>query len=179
MDPGVELVRALAGVLIDEAVGPLAQRRLDETLGLAVGLRSVGSSEAMFDLQLAAGLGEVFGTKRPAVVGNKDRKRPDARPRGIVGTRPIERDGGAFGQGRQRLHLAVNRSLTIVPQFRHSSFMSFTRSVRTVNVNRPFSLQLPHCNGCDVETSDPSSLTFVAGIQSFIGTSSPQPCTNT
>ena len=69
MDPGIELIGALEGVLVDEAVGPLAQGRLYEALGFAVGLRAVGSSKAMFDVQFGTSLGEVFGTKRRTVVG--------------------------------------------------------------------------------------------------------------
>ncbi len=38
VDPLLERRSALRGVLVGEAVGPLAQRRLDEALGLAVGL---------------------------------------------------------------------------------------------------------------------------------------------
>src|SRR5439155_13489806 len=71
MYPSIELVGTLVRVLIDEAIGPLAQCRLDEALGLAVGLRTVGSGEAMFDLQFGASLSEEFGTKRIAVIGQQ------------------------------------------------------------------------------------------------------------
>lgn len=50
---------ALSGVLIRPAVGPLAQGRLNEPLGLAVGLGTVGPSEAVADAQINAGLAEV------------------------------------------------------------------------------------------------------------------------
>jgi hypothetical protein len=56
MYPSIEMVGTLERVLVDEAIGSLAQCRLDETLGLAVGLRTVGSGEAMFDLQFGASL---------------------------------------------------------------------------------------------------------------------------
>ena len=45
MNPGVELVSALQRVLLGEAIGPLAQRRLDRALGLAIGLWVVHGSK--------------------------------------------------------------------------------------------------------------------------------------
>ena len=44
MNPGVELVSALQRVLLGEAVGPLAQRRLDRAHGVAVGLWAIRHS---------------------------------------------------------------------------------------------------------------------------------------
>ena len=60
---------ALRGVVVGHAVSPLAQRRLDETLGLAVGLGAVRSGKDVFDTQAPAGLGEVPGAEGRAVVG--------------------------------------------------------------------------------------------------------------
>ena len=71
MDPGLEVIGALDGVLVYEAVSPLAQCRLDEALGPAVGLRTGGSGKTMFDVQLGAGLDEVLGAKRRTVVGSR------------------------------------------------------------------------------------------------------------
>src|SRR4029079_8840414 len=71
MAPSIELVSALLGGLVDEAVSPLGQCRLDEAFGLAIGLGSVRSSKAVFNFQRGAGLGEVFGAKGPAVVGQQ------------------------------------------------------------------------------------------------------------
>lgn len=48
----------IVGVGVGTAIGPLAQRRLDETLGFAVGLRSVGSSEFLIDASFNASFPE-------------------------------------------------------------------------------------------------------------------------
>jgi len=58
----------VAGV-IGAGVGPLAGDGLDEALGLAVGLGTVGSCEAVADAELEAGGGEEFGTVGRAAVG--------------------------------------------------------------------------------------------------------------
>ena len=71
MDPGVESVRALAGVLIGEAVSPFAQGGLDEALGLTVGLGPVGSGELVLQAQLLASLGKVLGAEGRPVVGEQ------------------------------------------------------------------------------------------------------------
>ena len=55
------------GVLIRPAVGPLPQRRLDEALSLAVGLRSIGPREAMLNAQILAGCCEVARSEGCAV----------------------------------------------------------------------------------------------------------------
>ena len=60
MNPGVELVAALKGGLVYEAIGPLAQCRLDEALCLAVSLRAVGAGKAVIDLQFGASQGKVL-----------------------------------------------------------------------------------------------------------------------
>jgi hypothetical protein len=41
-------------------IGPLSERRLDEALGLAVGLRAVGLDLDVLDAELLAGVGEGF-----------------------------------------------------------------------------------------------------------------------
>lgn len=50
--PVVERSCSLAGVLVREAIGPLAQGRLDEILDHADGLRSVGLSEPVANAPL-------------------------------------------------------------------------------------------------------------------------------
>jgi hypothetical protein len=50
-------------------VGPLAGEGLDEAFGLAVGLRAIGTGEAMLETELAAGLGEEPGAIGGAAVG--------------------------------------------------------------------------------------------------------------
>ena len=67
--PAIERLGSLSGVLIGVAVGPLAQRRLDEALSLAVGLRLVGPREAMTHTERFASGGEVLGSEGRAVVG--------------------------------------------------------------------------------------------------------------
>jgi hypothetical protein len=58
----------VAGV-VRASVSPLAGDGLDEAFGLAIGLGPVGTSEAMLEAQLAAGLGEEFGAIGGAAVG--------------------------------------------------------------------------------------------------------------
>lgn len=59
----------LVGVLVTPAVGPFAQRRLNEALGHSGGLRSLGAGELVLDAELGTGAGEVARAKRRAVVG--------------------------------------------------------------------------------------------------------------
>ena len=49
-------------------IGPLAQRRLDEPLGLPIGLRAIGPRELLGDAQLQASLTKQRGVERHAVV---------------------------------------------------------------------------------------------------------------
>ncbi len=60
MGPSTEHGGSLRGMTVDDAVGPLAQRRLDEAFGLAVGLRTIGSRELVFESQAPTGVGEAF-----------------------------------------------------------------------------------------------------------------------
>jgi hypothetical protein len=55
---------ALVGMAVDEAVGPFAQRRVDEAFGLAVGLGTVRFGEAVLELEDGAA-----GTEDRAIVG--------------------------------------------------------------------------------------------------------------
>lgn len=50
------------------SVGPLASDGLDETFGLAIGLRAVGASEEMFKAELVASMGKKFGAIGRAAV---------------------------------------------------------------------------------------------------------------
>src|SRR5512144_877889 len=47
-------------MIVGNAVGPFAQRRLDETLGLAVSLGPVGTGEAMLEFEGVTGLANSF-----------------------------------------------------------------------------------------------------------------------
>ena len=65
---GKEACSAVAGV-IRTCVGPLAGDGLDEALGLAIGLRTIRSGEAVFEAELLAGGGEEFGAVSGAAIG--------------------------------------------------------------------------------------------------------------
>ena len=54
--------------VIRASVSPLAGDGLDEAFGLAIGLRAIGTGEAMFDAELEAGVGEEFGAIGGAAV---------------------------------------------------------------------------------------------------------------
>ncbi len=51
VEEGVEAFGALVGVGVGVSVSPLAQRGLDEALGFAVGLGSVGPCEALLETE--------------------------------------------------------------------------------------------------------------------------------
>ena len=55
--------------LIRTGVGPLAGDGLDEALGFAIGLGSIGSGEVMSDAEFVTGGGEVFGAVGRAAIG--------------------------------------------------------------------------------------------------------------
>jgi len=71
LEPRRELLISFFGVEVVANVGPLAQGGLDETFGLAVGARSVGTGEAVLDAELEAGSAEVLGAIAGAVVGEQ------------------------------------------------------------------------------------------------------------
>jgi len=75
----------LVGVRIGVSVGPLAERGLDEALGLAISLWSIRSCEAMFDMEGGDGEAHGMGTVTGAVVG--------------VNTRNGDAMGGEEGEG--------------------------------------------------------------------------------
>ena len=54
---------------VGPSVGPLAGDGLDETFGLAVGLRAIRFGEEMFEAELMAGDGEEFGAIGGAAIG--------------------------------------------------------------------------------------------------------------
>ena len=56
-EEGKEGGAVVAGV-VGAGIGPLAGDGLDEAFGLAVGLRTIGFGEEMFEAQLLAGGGE-------------------------------------------------------------------------------------------------------------------------
>ena len=75
----------MVGVGIGVSVGPLAERGLDEALGLAISLWSIRPCEAMFDIEGGDGEAHGMGTVTGAVVG--------------VNTRNGDAMGGEEGEG--------------------------------------------------------------------------------
>ena len=69
--PGLEVGVAFVGVGPVFCVSPFAQSGLDEAFGLAVGAGCVGTSEAVTDIELGAGLAEVAGAIAGAIVGEQ------------------------------------------------------------------------------------------------------------
>ncbi len=61
---------SLLGVLEGSGVGPFSKRRLNEALGLAVGLRRVGFGSDVLDAELLAGARESSGLVAASVVGH-------------------------------------------------------------------------------------------------------------
>ena len=51
---------ALEAGVVRASISPLASDGLDEAFGLAIGLRAIGSGEAMLEAELEAGLGKEF-----------------------------------------------------------------------------------------------------------------------
>src|SRR5207253_5826410 len=92
MIPARQHRRARGRMMVRDAVGPFAQRRLNEALGFAVGLRAIGAREAVVQAQLAAGGGEALRAKCRAVVGEHA---PDGDAQGseVVHARAYEGDG--------------------------------------------------------------------------------------
>jgi len=88
VDPGVESCGALLRVSVGEAVTPLGQGRLDEAFSLAVGLRPIGTGQALCDVQAAAGSPELSLTDGRTVVGPCG---PDPHAgRAMVGNRVVQ-----------------------------------------------------------------------------------------
>ena len=66
--PTGERFGSMSGVLERPAVRPFTKRRLDEPLGLAVGLGALGPSEFVTDAERLASVGELAGSKCRSVV---------------------------------------------------------------------------------------------------------------
>ena len=69
VNPGVEHLGTLVGVLIDKAVGTFSQGGLNEAFGLAVGLGSIRFGEAVCKSEVLASSCKGVGMKRGPVVG--------------------------------------------------------------------------------------------------------------
>src|SRR3954463_8885806 len=104
VSPVIQGLGSLTRSLIDEAVSPLPESRLNEALTLAIGLRPVGPREAVLDVQLPAGGGKVAGTERRAVVGQQAL---DGDAQGLVIGDRIVQELDSAGLGLVRQHLGV------------------------------------------------------------------------
>src|SRR6266487_4440359 len=93
IEPGPKLRASLGRAAVDASVGPFAQHRLDEALGLAVGARPVRPCSQVPEPQLAAGNGVNRRDIGRAVVGHHplDRDAALAKPR----HRPVKEADGA------------------------------------------------------------------------------------
>lgn len=85
MVPQAQHIGTFVRVVVDEAVGSFAQRQLDETLGLAVRLRTVRSCMEVPEFQGCAGTAEAPATEGRAVIGQQCLG-PGAQ-RGVAGVR--------------------------------------------------------------------------------------------
>ena len=66
-----ETSSAVVAGVIRAGVGPFASNGLDEAFGFAVGLRTIGTGEEMFESQLVAALSKAFGAVGRALVGEE------------------------------------------------------------------------------------------------------------
>src|SRR5690348_1773334 len=71
MRPAIEHGGALPRVVVRDAICPFAQGRLNEPLGLTVGLGPVGTCEVVAQAELVASRSEAPGMKGGAVVGQQ------------------------------------------------------------------------------------------------------------
>jgi len=69
MEPARQLESALLGVFVGAAVGPFPESGLDEAFGLAVGARSVRTSEALANAELLAETAKVARAVAGTVIG--------------------------------------------------------------------------------------------------------------
>jgi hypothetical protein len=60
---------ALVTGVVRASISPLASEGLDETFGLAIGLRAIGTSKEMAEAELVAGLGKELGAISRAPIG--------------------------------------------------------------------------------------------------------------
>ena len=101
MKPDGQLQAAVMRSRIGLGVGPLAKGRLDEALGLAIGLWSEGLGPHVFEAEIVTGLGEGASSVAGTVVGH-DASHGDAKA-GIIGDSSREEGDRALlgGEGPQ------------------------------------------------------------------------------
>jgi len=95
----------MLGVLVGAGVSPLAQGRLDEPLGLAVGLRPIRPGEAVLDAQLSTDGGKGMATKGRTVIGQQPLD-ADPQPRVIGHGIPQE----PYRAGRALIGMDIGKS---------------------------------------------------------------------
>src|SRR5262245_24650878 len=98
MKPAREQSVALLGIEIGASVDPFAESGLDQAFGLAVGARSIGTSEVVMESELDHGSPESMGTIAVAVIGEQTAN-GDAQ-RGVVshsGVKESNRGGSGVG----------------------------------------------------------------------------------
>ena len=163
VNPGVEGCRTLGGILIDEAVRPLAQRRLDETLGLAVGLRTVRPRKAMFDAQPTTGRGEVARAKGRTIVGEQPF---DPHPEGFVVGDGIVQKLHRAALGLVREHVGEADASVVVDRHKqHFPASAFDRIATIAGDAMTGSLDAAELLGVDVQQIASGGM-FVTGNRS-------------
>src|SRR5690242_13719758 len=111
MHPAIQHRSALPGVVIRSAVSPLAQGRLDEALGFAVGLWPFRSSEVMSEPETTAGRSEPFRAEHGAIVG-EDPTHLNAQPGKAL--HAGSQEGHRAGPALAGLHLRKAKSSMVV-----------------------------------------------------------------
>ena len=92
-NPAVQAVQPGAIRGVELGVGPLAQHRLNESLGLAVGLGSAAAGELVFGSEVLHGISEVEAVREGHCVVGHDALNPDATIR-EEGRRVDQESGG-------------------------------------------------------------------------------------
>ena len=95
VEEGMEALGALRGMGVGVGVSPLAEGGLDEALGLAIGLGSIGAGEAVLEAESGDGLAHGVGAVAGAIVG-VDALGGDTVP-GEEGEGGVEESDGAAG----------------------------------------------------------------------------------
>src|SRR4030095_3719678 len=83
LQPAGQHAHAIGGRVIRTLIGPFAQQRLDEALGLAIGARSIGPRSAMGQAERSTGRAKAPGSIGRAVIGRhaSNPHTPGAKPR--------------------------------------------------------------------------------------------------
>jgi hypothetical protein len=118
VQPGQQVIAALARGVVEASIGPLPQSGLNKTFGLAVGARGIGASVFMADGVLLTEVAEGQGAVAGAVVG-KDALDADTQSL-VVGDSRSQESGGGEGllvrqdQGEGDARVIVDRDMNEV-----------------------------------------------------------------